>query len=86
MGQRWRGGLARIFSESIPYYSEDGEEGLFRRITEEENACSVYSRVNLSLPMAAQQQALHTVTREFFEVDTPREEREEPKGLDFPIN
>lgn len=80
------GGLAGIFSESMPYYPEDGEEGLFRRITEEENACSVYSRVDPSLPMAAQQQAIHTVTREFFEVGTPREEREEPKGLDFPIN
>lgn len=70
----------------MPYYAEDEEEGLVRRITEEENAGSVYSRVDPSLPVAAQQQALHTVTREFFEVGTPREEREEPKGLDFPIN
>lgn len=85
-GAEMEGGLAGIFSESMPYYPEDGEEGLFRRITEEENACSVYSRVDPSLPMAAQQQAIHTVTREFFEVGTPREEREEPKGLDFPIN
>lgn len=86
-GAEMEGGvLARIFSESMPYYSEDGEEGLFRRIAEEENACRVYGRVDPSLPMAAQQQALHTVTGEFFEVGTPREEREEPKGLDFPIN
>lgn len=69
----------------MPYYSEDREEGLARRTTEEETG-SVYSPVDPSLPVAAQQQALHTVTREFFEAGTPREEREEPKGLDFPIN
>lgn len=35
--------------------------------------------VDPSLPVAAQQQALHTVTREFFEVGTPEKKGKSQK-------
>lgn len=54
---------------------------------EEENDCKVFivkPSQSVFAYGSSQQQGLHTVTGEFFEVGTPREEREEPKGLGPP--
>lgn len=84
LGGRDREALARVFWESVPYCEE---LFVFMNFAEEENDCKVFIVKPVCLSCgSSQQQALHTVTREFFEVGTPREEREEPKGLGPAIN
>lgn len=84
LGEETTEDLARVFWES---FIVKGFFFFFLNFAEEENDCKVFivkPSQSVFAYGSSQQQGLHTVTGEFFEVGTPREEREEPKGLGPP--